>query len=189
MKNKQKQGKSGKKIENLQVQRQRYKDDNSENSKYPGAYKIGINVLGLMRDNIEWKLAEILAIREAKFVLEEVNNSSTDDKDLYDDLPVLQHPHENTNEENKTTYLKKFIEEFKEDYQKRQIEARESGDDEEGKYEEDIDVRNPEIPENAIDKQIQDSLRYEYYIHYKGIDRRNDRWVTEQFIKIEKDEI
>lgn len=32
-------------------------------------------------------------------------------------------------------------------------------------------------------------MRYEYYIHYMGIDRRNDRWVTEQFIRIDKDEI
>lgn len=32
-------------------------------------------------------------------------------------------------------------------------------------------------------------MRYEYYVHYKGIDRRNDRWVTEHFIKIDKEEI
>ena len=32
-------------------------------------------------------------------------------------------------------------------------------------------------------------MRYEYYIHYLGIDRRNDRWVTEQFLKIDPDEI
>jgi hypothetical protein len=34
-----------------------------------------------------------------------------------------------------------------------------------------------------------DSMRYEYYVHYKGIDRRNDRWVTEHFIKVDKDAI
>jgi hypothetical protein len=32
-------------------------------------------------------------------------------------------------------------------------------------------------------------MRYEYYIHYLGIDRRNDRWVTEHFIKIDPEEI
>lgn len=32
-------------------------------------------------------------------------------------------------------------------------------------------------------------MRYEYYIHYLAIDRRNDRWVTEQFLKIDPDEI
>lgn len=32
-------------------------------------------------------------------------------------------------------------------------------------------------------------MRYEYYIHYLGIDRRNDRWVTEHLIKIDPDEI
>lgn len=33
------------------------------------------------------------------------------------------------------------------------------------------------------------SMRYEYYIHYLGIDRRNDRWAPEQFLKIDPDEI
>ena len=40
---------------------------------------------------------------------------------------------------------------------------------------------NPESaidPEN-FDQEIENSLRYEYFIHYLGIDRRNDRWVTE----------
>lgn len=39
--------------------------------------------------------------------------------------------------------------------------------------------------ENELNK----SMRYEYYIHYLGIDRRNDRWVPEQFLKIDPDEI
>ena len=34
-----------------------------------------------------------------------------------------------------------------------------------------------------------DEMRYEYYIHYFGIDRRNDRWVTSQFLKIDPTEI
>ena len=32
-------------------------------------------------------------------------------------------------------------------------------------------------------------MRYEYYIHYFGVDRRNDRWVNEQCIKSDPDEI
>ena len=50
---------------------------------------------------------------------------------------------------------------------------------------------NPETgedPEN-LDQEIENSLRYEYFIHYLGIDRRNDRWVTEQFIKIDPEEV
>jgi hypothetical protein len=70
------------------VQRQRYRDDNDENIKYPGAYKIGTDVLGLMRDNINWKLAEILAIREAKFWKETIDEGSDDDTELNDDLPI-----------------------------------------------------------------------------------------------------
>lgn len=67
-----------------------------------------------MRDNIEWKLAEILAIRDAKFFKEEVNDSEFDDAKLYDDLPVQEHPIQNTNEQNKMTYLQKYLKEFKE---------------------------------------------------------------------------
>jgi hypothetical protein len=43
---------------------------NNEATKFPGAYKNGIEVLGLMRDNQTWKIAEILDIREAKFFKE-----------------------------------------------------------------------------------------------------------------------
>lgn len=32
-------------------------------------------------------------------------------------------------------------------------------------------------------------MRYEYYIHYLGIDRRMDRWVTEHFLKLDPVEI
>ena len=28
-------------------------------------------------------------------------------------------------------------------------------------------------------------MRYEYYIHYKGLDRRNERWVTEHYIRVD----
>lgn len=31
-------------------------------------------------------------------------------------------------------------------------------------------------------------MRYEYYIHYKGLDRRNERWVTEHFIRVDDQE-
>jgi len=33
--------------------------------------------------------------------------------------------------------------------------------------------------------KVDKSMRYEYYIHYVGIDRRNERWVTEHFIRID----
>ena len=32
-------------------------------------------------------------------------------------------------------------------------------------------------------------MRYEYYIHYLGQDRRMDRWVTEHFLKLDPTEI
>ena len=32
-------------------------------------------------------------------------------------------------------------------------------------------------------------MRYEYYIHYFGVDRRNDRWVNEQCSKSDPEEI
>lgn len=41
----------------------------------------------------------------------------------------------------------------------------------------------------SSEQELLDSMRYEYYIHYLGIDRRNDRWVTEQFLKVDKEEI
>jgi hypothetical protein len=52
-------------------------------------------------------------------------------------------------------------------------------------------MRNEEVDHKSDEQeqQIKDTMRYEYYIHYKGIDRRNDRWVTEHFIKIDKEEI
>ena len=28
-------------------------------------------------------------------------------------------------------------------------------------------------------------MRYEYYIHYKGLDRRNERWVTEHYSRVD----
>jgi hypothetical protein len=28
-------------------------------------------------------------------------------------------------------------------------------------------------------------MRYEYYIHYLGLDRRNQRWVTEHYIRVD----
>lgn len=32
-------------------------------------------------------------------------------------------------------------------------------------------------------------MRYEYYVNYLGLDRRNERWVTEHYIQIDDDEI
>lgn len=28
-------------------------------------------------------------------------------------------------------------------------------------------------------------MRYEYYIHYLGVDRRMDRWVSEHYLKVD----
>ena len=39
------------------------------------------------------------------------------------------------------------------------------------------------------EKELRKKMRYEYYVHYLGVDRRLDRWVTEDFIKIDMDEI
>jgi len=43
-------------------------------------------------------------------------------------------------------------------------------------------MRNTELEQNGArssEQDLLDCMRYEYYIHYIGIDRRNDRWVTE----------
>ena len=53
----------GKNFESVADQSNRYLENNGH--KYPGAYKEGTKILGLMRDNIEWRLAEIYAIRPA----------------------------------------------------------------------------------------------------------------------------
>lgn len=49
-----------------------------------------------------------------------------------------------------------------------------------------------EDKDDELDEQIsklEQSMKYEYYVHYYGVDRRNDRWVTEQLIKSDPDEI
>jgi|TARA_B110000285_G_C14950378_1_gene526468 hypothetical protein len=35
-----------------------------------------------------------------------------------------------------------------------------------------------ELIEEQI-QQLEQSMKYEYYVHYFGVDRRNDRWVNE----------
>jgi len=51
-----------------------------------------------MRDNITWKIAEIYDIREAKFFKEHVDEGVEEDKELFDDLVVQQHPESTTNQ-------------------------------------------------------------------------------------------
>jgi hypothetical protein len=146
-----------------------------------------------MRDNIEWKLVEILAIRDAKFFKEEVNDLDIDDKELYDDLAVQQHPEMQTKDQNKMTYVSKYLEEFKEQMAQREKEANEAPA--QGFEEGDEDCVMEETVERmdgplSSEQEMLDSMKYDYYVHYKGIDRRNDRWVTEQFLKVDnKDEI
>ena len=43
--------------------------------------------------------------------------------------------------------------------------------------------------EDQENSEIEKAMRYEYYVHYLGVDRRLDRWVTEQFILVDPDEI
>lgn len=47
-------------------------------------------------------------------------------------------------------------------------------------------VNNNDEESTILDR----SMRYEYYIHYEGLDRRLDRFVTEHFIRVDdQDEI
>jgi len=48
---------------------------------------------------------------------------------------------------------------------------------------EEIDTENP------ADKEIKNKMRYEYYIHYLGLDRRMDRWVSEHYLKVDPEEM
>jgi len=80
----------GKMLESIADQSIRYQDNSTEATKFPGAYKTGTEVLGLMRNNIDWVLAEIYDIREAKFFKEQVDKSQNgeEDKELFDTVPV-----------------------------------------------------------------------------------------------------
>ena len=54
------------------------------------------------------------------------------------------------------------------------------------------DNENKSMVEQKTEEDIvlDKSMRYEYYIHYWGIDRRLQRWVTEHFIRVDdQDEI
>ena len=48
---------------------------------------------------------------------------------------------------------------------------------------EEIDTESP------ADKEIKNKMRYEYYIHYLGQDRRMDRWVSEHYLKVDPEEM
>jgi len=50
-------------------------------------------------------------------------------------------------------------------------------------------MTDEDISLEQVEKDMKKNMRYEYYIHYIGIDRRNDRWVTEQFLKVDHEEI
>lgn len=65
-----------------------------------------------MSDMKSWKVAEIYSVRPAKLFDETVlleEEDDEDDIDLLDEVSVLQHPKTNTSQENKTTYLQKYI--------------------------------------------------------------------------------
>ena len=115
MSQKKKQGKGmGKNFESIADQSNRYADEQAQSIKYPGAYKENIKVLALMRDGIEWRVSEIYSVREAKlFNEEDIADSDNTGHILYDDKKVQEHPKTKTAEENKQTYLERFLSERK----------------------------------------------------------------------------
>lgn len=66
-----------------------------------------------MRDNIEWRLVEILegGIREAQIFDTEMNDEETEDNVLWDDKSVLKHPNVQATREK---YWQRYIKELKE---------------------------------------------------------------------------
>lgn len=86
-------GKNG----NYAYQASRYKDDDEN---FPGAYKEDSKVLGLMRDNIEWRVAEIYKVRKALFFQEQVEEDQAEEIALFDDIPVTEHPKTQTKDQN-----------------------------------------------------------------------------------------
>ena len=52
--------------------------------------------------------------------------------------------------------------------------------------------QNPECENKSSVEQrtesdviLDKSMRYEYYVHYQGVDRRLERWVTEHYIRVD----
>lgn len=51
--------------------------------------------------------------------------------------------------------------------------------------------QNPENENRSLEQRTEQdiiaekSMRYEYYVNYKGLDRRLERWVTEHFIRVD----
>jgi len=66
----------GKDIQGYVEKSRRYGED--DKSDFPGAYKPGIKILGLMRDNKAWRLAEVYKVRVSKFF----NESDSDDEEI-----------------------------------------------------------------------------------------------------------
>jgi hypothetical protein len=83
------QGKGMGKNGNYAYQASRYKEDDKD---FPGAYKADSKVLGLMRDNVEWRVAEIYKVRKALFFQETVEQDQATEIELYDDIIVTEHP-------------------------------------------------------------------------------------------------
>ena len=66
----------GKDIQGYVEKSRRYGED--DKSDFPGAYKPGIKILGLMRDNKSWRIAEVYKVRISKFF----NESDSDDEEI-----------------------------------------------------------------------------------------------------------
>ena len=153
----------GKDVQGLADQSRRYGADDKDFEEYKGAYKMGLKVLALMRDNSTWKLAEIFKVR--KSVYYEESDSSEDDQDE-DSIPVMQ----------QALNIKIPFSTIQEEVTK---EANEDG----------AVVQNIGVPTIIEEEKQQEKIiAYEYYIHYMGIDRRNERWVTEHFIRVDDPE-
>jgi hypothetical protein len=83
-------GKNG----NYAYQASRYKDDDKD---FPGAYKSDSKVLALMRDNIEWRVAEIYKVRKALFFQENVDIQGNE-LEIFDDKLATEHPKQSSND-------------------------------------------------------------------------------------------
>ena len=173
----------GKNLEKFANTQNRYEEkakSGQEAIEFPGAYKENTNVLALMRDGKTWKLAEIYKVKKATFFDTPVR---TADCDL------------EAGEDFTKTHLDLFIEKLRandliteeEGVLIRQKEEVKNSEDE--KADSDLSLDDSVDPRTKFIQDLRNSLRYEYYVHYLGLDRRLDRWVSEHFIRVDPSEI
>ena len=104
-----------------------------------------------MRDNIEWRLVEILegGIREALIFDTDMNDEDTDDNILWDDKSVLKHPNVQATRQK---YWKRFINEIKDKKEPVQVKMAEMTLKQE-------DEEMEENGESKLDKEIKKQIR------------------------------